>query len=192
MVRLPNLSKILADIEKASEDEHPDPLTAPYDTLQSFPQAGSGEPYINTDSSSDIGSSGSSCCSPTEDHETGPPPLPPARKPSPNLPHTVNGSIKGIQQQLLSNQNQKSISLPTSSSTSPMPGQNSSHSSNKDVIKPVRKPHKNPAQPSYSTGELILKSPTMNQSFSDIYGEGHPSNLDDAIANVYVLNTLFN
>ena len=187
MGHLPNLAKILADIEKASEDEHPDPLTAPYDTLQSLPQGGTGDPYIPTDSSSDVASTGSSCCSPTDDQETIPPPLPPARKPSPILSHTVNGSIKGIQQQLLSNQNQKSVSLPTSSATSPMPGQtskNSSHSSNKDVVRSYKKSHKNPAQQSHSTGELLLSSPALHQSFSDIYGEEHPSNLDDAIANV--------
>lgn len=179
MGHLPNLAKILADIEKASEEEHPDPLTAPYDTLQRLPRAGGGEPYIPTDSSSDI-STGSSCSSPADEQD--PPPLPPARKPSPNLSHTVNGSVKGIQQQLLSNQNQKSISLPTSSSTSPMPGQtskNSSHSSNKDVVRSYKKSHKNVT--SYS-GEL--STPVFHQSFSDLYGEDHSSNLDDAIANM--------
>lgn len=186
MLHLPNLSKILADIEKASEHEHPDPLTAPYDTLQRLPQAGTSDPYIPTDSSSDI-SSGSSCCSPADEQENIPPPLPPARKPSPTLPHTVNGSVKGIQQQLLSNQNQKSISLPTSSSSSPMPGQtskNSSHSSNKDVVRSFKKSHKT-SQPSYPTGELVTTtSPGLHRSFSDLYGEDNTSNLDDAIANV--------
>lgn len=185
MGHLPNLAKILADIERASEEEHPDPLTAPYDTLQRLPHAGSGEPYIPTDSSSDI-STGSSCCTPTDEQEAIPPPLPPARKPSPTLSHTVNGSVKGIQQQLLANQNQKSVSLPTSSSTSPMPGQtskNSSHSSNKDVVRSYKRSHKNTSQSSYSTGELPSPD-ALNQSFSDLYGEDHSSNLDDAIANV--------
>lgn len=181
MARLPNLSKILADIEKASEDEHPDPLTAPYDTLQSFSQASTSDIYVPTDSSSDSGSITSSCYSPTDDQGTVAPPLPPARKISPPLTHAVNGSIKGIQQQLLSNQ--KSVSLPTSSSTSPMPGQsskNSSHLSNKDVGS-VKKLHKSLTQHKTSTDEL---SPTMHRSYSDLYGEGHLSNLDDAIADV--------
>lgn len=182
MIQLPNLPKILEDIEKASEDEHPDPLTAPYDTLRNFSQAGTGDPYI-TDSSSDTGSSASSCCTPTDDQETGPPPLPPARKPSPH--HMVNGSIKGIQQQLL-NQSQKSVSLPTSSSTSPMPGQsskNSSQSSNKDVVRSFKKSRKNPASQSLSNQPLDT-NPGVHQSFSDVYGGQQPSNLDDAIANV--------
>ena len=189
MGHLPNLARILGDIEKASEDEHPDPLTAPYDTLRSLPQGGSGDPYIPTDSSSDVASTGSSCCSPTDDQEAIPSALPPARKPSPSGPHTVNGNVKVIQQQLLSNQNQKSVSLPTSSSTSPMPGQtsknsshsskNSSHSSNKDVVRSYKKSHK-ASLPSNSIGEKL----DDNHSFSHVYGEEHPSNLDDAIANV--------
>ena len=182
MSHLPNLTKILADIERASEDEHPDPLTTPYDTLRSLPQGGTSDPYIPTDSSSDVASTGSSCCTPTDDQEAIPPALPPARKPSPSLPHAVNSSVKVIQQQLLSNQNQKSVSLPTSSSTSPMPGQtskNSSHSSNKDVVRSYKKSHK-ASLPSNSTGQTS----NDNHSFSRAYGEEHPSNLDDAIANV--------
>jgi len=179
MGQLPSLAKILADIEKASEQEHPDPLTTPYDTLRSLPQTGTSDPYI-TDSSSDLLSTESSCCSPTEDQETIPPPLPPPRKDSPTLSHIenekyVNGSIKGIQQQLLSNQ--KSISLPTSSATSPMPGQtskNSSHSSNKDVVRSFKKSRKSPAK---------QPSSTISHSFSDLFGD-QPSNLEDAITNV--------
>lgn len=184
MGQLPSLAKILADIEKASEQEHPDPLTAPYDTLRNLSQTGTSDPYI-TDSSSDLVSTESSCCSPTEDQETIPPPLPPPRKDSPTLSHIenekyVNGSIKGIQRQFLSNQ--KSVSLPTSSSTSPMPGQsskNSSHSSNKDVVRSFKKSRKSPAKQS-----CLAISPRLHQSFSDLFGENQPSNLDDAIKNV--------
>jgi len=173
------LPKVLADIEEASNEEHPDPLTTPYDTLQSLPNANSGETYI-TDSSSDLVSTTSSCCSPTDDQEVIPPPLPPPRQPTPNLDNDksssfVNGSVKEFERNLLDNQ--KSNSLPTSSSASPMTGR--SH------VEHTKYPKKsfNKATVHQTRSSCELLSPRSDQTFSDIYRDQSTS-LDEAISSM--------
>jgi len=173
------LPKVLADIEEASNEEHPDPLTTPYDTLQNYPNANSGETYI-TDSSSDLVSTASSCCSPTDDQEVIPPPLPPPRQPTPSLENDkpsnfVNGSVKEFERNLFDNQ--KSNSLPTSSSVSPMVG--------RSRVEHTKYPKKNytktPVHQSRSSSELL--SPQSDQTFSDLYKDQSTS-LDEAISSM--------
>ena len=174
------LPKILGDIEEASNEEHPDPLTTPYDTLQSYPNANSGEPYI-TDSSSDLVSTTSSCCSPTDDQEVIPPPLPPPRQPTPNFDNDkptsfVNGSVKEIERNLLDSQ--KSNSLPSSSNVSPMVGR--THVEHTKY--PKKTFSKTPVHQSRSSSELL--SPRSDQTFSELYGGDQSTSLDEAISSM--------
>jgi len=172
------LPKILSDIEEASNEDHPDPLTTPYDTLQSFPN---GEPYVS-DSSSDLVSTTSSCCSPTDDNEAIPPPLPPPRQPTPTLASDkptsfVNGSVKEIERNL--RDNQKSNSLPSSSNASPMSGR--PHVEHTKY--PKRNFNKTPVHQSRSSCELL--SPRSDQTFTELYGGEHQStSLDEAISSM--------